>query len=102
MNDSESSLSETDWVVTISVHQREGQTRATARLQFGDYESVGVGLSRLSPAEHGFAGTGGELAVARALSDLARRLTAPARHDVEGECRPSGATAALTPSTSRG
>jgi hypothetical protein len=91
MNDSESSSGETDWIVTISVHQREGQTCATARLQFGDHESVGVGLSRLSPAEHGFAGTGGELAVARAMSDLARKLTAPAYHDAEEVARPSGA-----------
>lgn len=77
MNDSTSSDSEQDWTVTISVHERDGQTRATAQLRFGDYESVGVGLSRLSPAEHGFVGVGGELAVARALSDLAHRL-APA------------------------
>jgi hypothetical protein len=100
MNDSESSFSETDWIVTISVHQREGQTRATARLQFGDYESVGVGLSRLGPAEHGFAGIGGELAVARALSDLARKLTAHTPHDVEAVSRPSGTPAALTQPTS--
>ena len=103
MNDSESSFSETDWIVTISVHQREGQTRVTARLQFGDYESVGVGLSRLGPAEHGFAGIGGiggELAVARALSDLARRLTAPTPHDVQAVSRRSGTPAALTQPTS--
>ena len=75
MNHTTSALSEMDWTVTISVQESEGQTRATARLQFGDHESVGVGLSRLAPAEHGFAGVGSELAVARALSDLARRLT---------------------------
>ena len=45
--------SEEDWTVTISVHERDGRTRATARLKFGDHESVGVGLSRLSPAERG-------------------------------------------------
>ena len=56
MNLSTSPHREIDWTVTISVHEREGQTQATARLLFGDHESVGVGLSRLSPAEHGFAG----------------------------------------------
>jgi Domain of unknown function (DUF1876) len=79
---------ETDWSVTISVREHEGQSQATARLQFGDHESVGVGLSRLSPAERGSAGSGGELAVARALSDLARQLTAAATGDRAGlvEC----------------
>ena len=84
MNHSTSLHSEIDWTVKISVHEREGQTRATARLQFGDNESVGVGLSRLSPAEHGFAGVGGQLAVARALSDLARQLTVTATSDRVG------------------
>jgi hypothetical protein len=45
---------------------------------------VGVGLSRLSPAEHGVAGIGRELAAARALSDLARRMMAATAHDMEG------------------
>jgi len=76
MSLSTSSPVETDWTVTISVHEREGQTRAMARLQYGDHESVGVGLAALSPAEHGFAGVGNQLAVARALSDLARHLAA--------------------------
>ena len=67
---------ENDWAVTVSVDEQEGQTRATARLQFGGQEWMGAGLSRLSPAEHGVAGVGGQSAVARALSDLARHLTA--------------------------
>ena len=69
---------ENDWTVTISVDGREEATRATARLQFGDQEWMGAGLSRLSPAERGVSGVGSQLAVARALSDLARRLTAVA------------------------
>jgi hypothetical protein len=76
MNDDTYSDSEQNWTVSISVRERDGQTCATAQLRMGDYESVGVGLSRLSPAEHGFVGVGSELAVAQALSDLARRLTA--------------------------
>ena len=84
MNDTASRPGEIDWTVTISIHEREGQSRATARLRFGDHESVGVGLSGLSPAEHGFAGVGGKLAVARALSDLARRLKVGATSDWAG------------------
>jgi hypothetical protein len=53
-------------------------------LLVGDHESVGAGLSRLSPAEHGFAGIGGKLAAARALSDLARQLTVTATSDRVG------------------
>ncbi len=78
MDDSTSPRGESDWTVMISVRERDGQTRATARLQFGEHESVGVGLARLGPTEHGADGTGRELAVARAVSELARRLAAPA------------------------
>ena len=65
---------ENDWAVLISVDELKGQTRAMARLQFDGQEWIGAGLSRLSPAERGTAGTGGQLAIARALSDLARHL----------------------------
>jgi len=50
--------------------------RAMARLQFGGRDWVGAGLSRLSPGERCGTGIGDELAVARALSDPARGLTA--------------------------
>ncbi len=65
---------ENDWAVTISVDEREGQTRAMARLSFDGQEWIGAGLSRLGPAERSAAGTGGQLAIAGALSDLARHL----------------------------
>jgi hypothetical protein len=48
MNLSTPPRSEINWTVTISVHEREGQTQATARLLFGDHESVG-GLSGSVP-----------------------------------------------------
>jgi hypothetical protein len=76
MDDSTLAAGENDWTVMISVRERDGQTTATARLHFGEYESVGVGLARLSPSERGPAGTGGELAVARAVSNLANKLKA--------------------------
>ncbi len=83
---------ENDWTVTISVDEREGQTRATARLQFDGQDWVGAGLSRLSPAERGVAGLGGQLAIARALSDLARRLTAVSGAPVNSVAEPRSCT----------
>ena len=42
-----------------------------------------MGLSRLNPTERDVAEIGDELAVARALSDLARRLMAVTANDIE-------------------
>ena len=69
--------------VTVSVDERDGRTRATARLRLGAKESIGVGLSRLAPSEHSAAGIGRDLAIARALSDLSRRMMAVAANDIE-------------------
>lgn len=83
MNHTQPEAIENVWPVTVSVKERDGSTRATARLTFGDKEAVGVGLSRLGPDERGVAGIGRELAIARALSDLARRLLTASAHDIE-------------------
>ncbi len=102
MDDSTPPQSENDWTVIISVREREGQTEATARLRFGDHESVGVGLSRLSATEHGVAGTGGELAVVRAVSDLARQLSAPTAYGGEPSLHRGLLSSASTDSTAAG
>lgn len=65
-----------DWTVTVSIDESGGHTRAKARLRWRDQEAVGVGLARLGPADRYYAQIGDELAVARALSDLARRMMA--------------------------
>ena len=52
-------------------------------MRWRDQESVGVGLARLNPADRNVADIGDELAVARALADLARRLMAVTAHDIE-------------------
>ena len=67
------------WTVEISIDEHEGHTRANARLRWRDQESVGVGLARLNPADRNVDDIGDELAVARALADLARRLMAVTR-----------------------
>ena len=63
-----------DWTISVSIDERESGTQATARLQWRNQEAVGVGLARLNPTDRYSAGIGDELAVARALSDLARRM----------------------------
>ncbi len=76
-----------DWAVTISVDEFEGRTRATARLRWPDGESVGVGLTRINPVDRSVAAIGDELAVARALSDLSRRMMAVTARDIEAVTR---------------
>ncbi len=71
------------WTVEVSIDEHEGHTRAKARLHWRDRESVGVGLARLNPADRNVDDIGDELAVARALSDLGRRLLAVTGHDIE-------------------
>jgi len=72
-----------DWAVDVSIDEHEGRTTARAQLRWRDQESVGVGISRLDPRDRNVAEIGDELAVARALSDLARRMMTVAAHDIE-------------------
>ena len=71
------------WTVGISIDEHEGNTRAKARLRWRDQESVGVGLARLNPADRNVNDIGDELAAARALADLAKRMLAVTAHDIE-------------------
>jgi hypothetical protein len=72
------------WDVTVDIDEHDGHTRAVARLRTRDTERlVGVGLARLSPADRDVPEIGDEIAVARALSDLGRRLMQAATEDVE-------------------
>ena len=73
------------WTVTIDIDEHDGRTRARARLHTRDTDGlVGVGIARLNPADVDVAEIGDELAVARALADLAHRLLAAAADDIEG------------------
>ena len=73
-----------DWTIKISLDEREGRARATARLRGRDQEAVGgVGVSRLKTDDRVVASIGDELAVARALSDLARQMMAAAAQEIE-------------------
>lgn len=71
------------WTVDVSIDERQGVTRAWARLPWGEKDHVGVGVARLSPADQNVAEIGDELAIARALSDLAGQMLRVSAHDIE-------------------
>lgn len=83
MSDHRSDHVRKDWTVDISIDEHEGLTRAKARLQWREKEAVGVGMARLDPAERNIAEIGDELAVARALSDLGKRMLSMSADDIE-------------------
>ena len=73
-----------DWSVMLSVSAHDGSTEAEARLPIsGGTDLTGHGTARRNPADDNVTKIGEELAVARALSDLAHRLLRVATEDVE-------------------
>jgi Domain of unknown function (DUF1876) len=69
--------------VDVLIEEHEERTRAKARLSWAGENLVGVGLARLDPADEPVAQIGDELAVARALSDLANQLFALTSTDIK-------------------
>jgi hypothetical protein len=82
------------WSVDIYIdeHEETRRTRAEARLHTGDRTDMrGVGTSSRNPRDRGVAEIGDELAVARALADLAEHLHTAARLGVSGNSdQPTG------------
>lgn len=72
-----------DWTVEVDIDEHDGHTRAKAWLRGRDQAAAGVGVSRLNPRDRSVADIGDDLAVARALADLARRMMAATVHDIE-------------------
>ena len=73
-----------DWLVSLSVAETDGQTRAEARLVMsGGAELAGHGQARRNPADREVARIGAQLAAARALSDLAGQLVHAAATAIE-------------------
>ncbi|HEX7659216.1 MAG TPA: DUF1876 domain-containing protein [Pseudonocardiaceae bacterium] len=73
------------WNVDIYLDEHDGKTRAQARLHNPDETGlVGTGLARRNPTDTSVPEIGDELAVARALSDLAHQLVDAAARDIEG------------------
>ena len=74
-----------NWRVDILIGERDEKTHAEARLVPGNEVTLtGTGDARLNPADRDVPEIGDELAVARALSDLAHRLLHAAAEDIEG------------------
>jgi Domain of unknown function (DUF1876) len=71
------------WHLDAVVDEHEKRTRAKVRLSWHGNTLVGVGLARLDPADEPVAAIGDELALARALSDLACQLFELTVNDVE-------------------
>jgi|EndMetStandDraft_7_1072992.scaffolds.fasta_scaffold04269_2 hypothetical protein len=71
------------WTAAIEIDKHDGHTRAKARLGWRDQTAVGIGIARLNPDDRNVADIGDELAVARALADLARRMMTTTIHDIE-------------------
>jgi uncharacterized protein DUF1876 len=72
------------WRVDIYIGERDEQTHAEARLlPSNEVTLTGRGVARLNPVDRDVPEIGDELAVARALSDLAHQLLSAAVEDIE-------------------
>jgi hypothetical protein len=82
MEGNESTSQSKDWTVEVLIDEHRKRTRARARLRWGGKHLTGIGLARLNPSDHNIPEIGDELAVARALSNLADELFAAAAYDI--------------------
>lgn len=74
-----------EWSVTLAVDEIDGETEAEAFLVIsGGGRMIGRGKARLNPADRDVQKIGAEIAVGRALSDLAHQLIHAAAVDIEG------------------
>jgi hypothetical protein len=73
------------WNVAIYIAESDGRTHAEARLiPSSEVTLTGAGEASLNPVEQDVPEIGDELAVARALRDLAHKLLDAAADDLEG------------------
>jgi hypothetical protein len=69
--------------VKITVDEVDNGTNATARMTWEDGELIGKGRTTLDPDDHFPEQLGENLAIARALSDIAGKLYAATASDIE-------------------
>ncbi len=62
-------------MVTIAIDEHRGRTYAKAELQWGSVRLAGVGIAYRHPADTLSCDAGQERAAARALSDLAKKVS---------------------------
>jgi hypothetical protein len=71
------------WALEIAIGENPDETEAQAALRVGDSEMSGTGRARRNPHDPARPRVGEELAVARALSDLAHQLLEAAAREIE-------------------
>lgn len=71
------------WRVDIYIDEHDGVTEATAHMHARDTEITGQGTARCNPRDTDVPEIGDELAVARALADLAHALFDATVSDIE-------------------
>ena len=72
------------WQVKLSATEIDGVTHAEARFALTDQTTLaGHGTARLNPADRDVTAIGEEIAVARALSDLANKVLHSAASGIE-------------------
>lgn len=77
------------WTVHVFIDHYDGRTHAKARLFWRDREWVSFGSARCNPTDQVVSDIGEELAVARALRDLAGQLLVATSRDIEAStCKP--------------
>ncbi|WP_216215264.1 DUF1876 domain-containing protein [Amycolatopsis aidingensis] len=77
-------MQEKQWRIDVFIDEHEDRTRAQARLHNRDETNlVGVGMARRNPRDVNVPEIGDELAVSRALSELAHKLLEAAAGDIE-------------------
>jgi Domain of unknown function (DUF1876) len=62
-------------MITIAIDEHRGRTYAKAELQWGSVHLAGAGIAYRHPADSLACDAGQELAAARALSDLAEKVS---------------------------
>ncbi|HSE70848.1 MAG TPA: DUF1876 domain-containing protein [Nocardioidaceae bacterium] len=73
-----------EWHVDIHIGEQDGETHAKAHLRPSESVTLtGSGKARLNPTDRDVPEIGDELAVARALADLAHKLLHAAADDIE-------------------
>ena len=76
-------MSRTVWRVDIEIDEKERLTQVDAMLEAGEIRYRAWGRARRNPVDPERPQVGEEVAVARALENLAMQLRSAAEHDIE-------------------
>jgi Domain of unknown function (DUF1876) len=82
MEDNKSTPQTENWTIEVSIDEHRKRTRARARLRWRGRQLTGLGIARVNPSDRNIPEIGDELAVARALSNLADELFAATAYDI--------------------